>query len=261
MKSEHEPYAYSRVYQDGNGNTADKPVLFSNQKSLTQTLEGNNTLLFFGCCLVDYSSRQFACIYEHCQQHTDCFKNELLKQDFDFHALHFHPDDKNLFCFQAFPDILRFIDFIPDEELPNYRLSFNHRYIHKDGNVTQFLHEGVLTFPDSRSLPVLNLNVFTNMGDMKTDETMILTIFRYSSDLGYQKVFTKVYSETSNSLLSQREKEIIKLCLEGLSSKMIAAKLNLSIHTVKNHKRNCMEKTMTHNIAELIHLCNTNHWL
>ena len=96
---------------------------------------------------------------------------------------------------------------------------------------------------------------------MKTDETMILSIFRYSSELGYQKVLTKVYRETSNSLLSQREKEVIKLCLEGLSSKMIADKLNLSIHTVKNHKRNCMEKTMTHNIAELIHMCITNNWL
>jgi DNA-binding CsgD family transcriptional regulator len=42
---------------------------------------------------------------------------------------------------------------------------------------------------------------------------------------------------------------------------MIADKLNLSIHTVKNHKRNSMDKTMTHNIAELIHLCILNHWV
>jgi DNA-binding NarL/FixJ family response regulator len=55
--------------------------------------------------------------------------------------------------------------------------------------------------------------------------------------------------------------EIIRLCHEGLSSKMIAEKLNLSIHTVKNHKRNSMNKTLTHNITELIHLCIKNNWL
>jgi DNA-binding CsgD family transcriptional regulator len=30
---------------------------------------------------------------------------------------------------------------------------------------------------------------------------------------------------------------------------------------VKNHKRNCMEKTQTHNISELIHICIQNRWL
>jgi DNA-binding NarL/FixJ family response regulator len=103
--------------------------------------------------------------------------------------------------------------------------------------------------------------VFSEIGDLKTDNTIRLTVFRYSSGQGYQKVFSKVYGENSNMLLSQREMEIIRLCLEGLSSKMIADKLNLSIHTVKNHKRNSMEKTLTHNMAELINLCIQRHWL
>ncbi len=90
---------------------------------------------------------------------------------------------------------------------------------------------------------------------------MILTLFRYNTDQGYQKVFTKVYVKKYNSILSQRELKIIKLCQEGLSSKMIADKLKLSIHTVKNHKRNCMDKTLTHNISELIHLYIKNRWL
>lgn len=90
---------------------------------------------------------------------------------------------------------------------------------------------------------------------------MILTVFSYSVDLGYRKVFRKVYGGKYFSELSQREMEIIRLCHEGFSSKMIAEKLNLSIHTVKNHKRNCMEKTMTHNISELIHMCIQSGWL
>lgn len=104
-------------------------------------------------------------------------------------------------------------------------------------------------------MPILNLKVFFEIADIKSDETIILTLFRYDADNGYQKIFSKVYGGTCNSLLSKREMEIIRLCQKGLSSKMIAEKLNLSIHTVKNHKRNCMEKTLTHNITELIHCC------
>jgi len=153
------------------------------------------------------------------------------------------------------------MDTIPAAGLADYRFSFNHRYIRKDGGIAQFLQEGTLSIAEDKTLPVLNLRVFTEIGDFKTDETMILSIFRYSAEQGYKKVYSKVYGNKDTSQLSLREIEIIKLCFEGLSSKMIADKLSLSIHTVKNHKRNCMEKTLTHNITELIHLCMKSHWL
>ena len=174
--------------------------------------------------------------------------------------MHFHPDDKIRLQEKIFPDILLFLQEVPAEELSDYRFSFNHRYIRKDGSISQFLQEGTLSISEEY-LPVLDLKVFTELGDFKTDESMILSIFRYSADQGYQKVCTKVYDNNDSTQLSHREIEIIKLCLEGLSSKMIADKLNLSIHTVKNHKRNCMEKTLTHNITELISLCIRSHWL
>ena len=123
------------------------------------------------------------------------------------------------------------------------------------------MHEGAVMFQANRKMPVLSLKVFTEIADIKPDETMILTIFKYSADQGYIKVFTKAYSAEHVSCLSNRELEIVKLCHEGMSSKMIAEKLNLSIHTVKNHKRNIMAKTDTHNITELIHLCIKKHWL
>jgi DNA-binding NarL/FixJ family response regulator len=123
------------------------------------------------------------------------------------------------------------------------------------------MHEGTITFTEDKLLPVLNLKVFTEIADIKTDETIVVTIFKYSDDQGYQKVFTKEYGNSRNAFLSQREMEIIRLCYKGLSSKMIAERLNLSIHTVKNHKRHCMEKTLTHNISELIHLCVKSEWL
>ena len=233
----------------------------SNGMDSGNELQENNAELPYSNCLIDYSGRQFVCFHEHCMQHESCFKNTTEDKAFDFQALLFHPEDKALLCGKIFPDILKFMEQIPAAELQYYRFSFNHRYIRKDESVSQFLQEGTLTINEDKSLPVLNLKVFTEIGDFKTDETMILSIFRYSAEAGYQKVSTSVYGNLDNSLISQREKEIINLCIEGLSSKMIADKLNLSIHTVKNHKRNCMGKTLTHNITELIHLCQMNHWL
>jgi len=261
MKSEHEAFNYSEVYYGGSRNNSEKPGILHNGKSLHHKLAETSKISPYSNCLVDHSGRQFVCFHEQCMEHNSCFKNESLNENFDFQALHFHPDDKALLCEKIFPDILKFMEQIPADERPDYRLSFNHRYIRKDGTTSQFLQEGTLLIPGDDSPPVLNLRVFTEIGDFKTDETMILSIFRYSAEHGYQKVCTKVYGNNDTSQLSQREIEIIKLCLDGLSSKMIADRLNLSIHTVKNHKRNCMEKTFTHSITELIHLCIRSHWL
>ena len=216
---------------------------------------------FFSSCLVDYSGRQFSCIHDHCKEHNICFNEDLLSKDFDFHELHFHQEDRELWCDKVFPDILKFITSEPTIEPTDYRFIFNHRYIRKDGSISQFMHEGSIVFVDDKCLPVLNLKVFFEIADIKSDETIVLTIFRHSAEHGYRKVLTKRYSNTHYSVLTARELEIIKLCHEGLSSKMIADKLKLSIHTVKNHKRNSMEKTSTHNISELIHACIQNRWL
>jgi DNA-binding CsgD family transcriptional regulator len=222
--------------------------------------ESENFLLPFDRCLVDHSGRQFACIHPFCQDLPTCFRNGLLQEQLEFHELTLHPEDLHIWCKAAFPDILRFAQLETVSETLDYRFIFNHRYIRKDGTVSQFMHEGALLFSEDGKMPFLNLKVFTEIADIKQDETLILTIFRYSPE-GYRKVFSKVYSTAKVSCLSDRELEVVKLCQEGLSSKMIAEKLKLSIHTVKNHKRNCMSKTNTHNITELIHFCIQNRWL
>lgn len=261
MKSDNESLDHSSVYVENSRNDFESHKLFSNEKSPHHMQNESDTILPYSACLIDRSGRQFVCFHEHCLEHNSCFKNELPDEIFDFQAMHFHPDDKACLCEKIFPDIMKFMSTIPIAELVDYRFSFNHRYIRKDGSISQFLQEGTLSISGAESLPVLNLRVFTEIGDFKTDETMVLSIFRYSADQGYQKVYSRVYGNTDTTQLSHREIEIIKLCLEGLSSKMIADRLNLSIHTVKNHKRNCMEKTLTHNITELIHLCIRSHWL
>ncbi len=261
MKTKTDVFTFSNVYPGLYVENKKDPELFQKGRTLKHKFHDTKPLHLFSNCLVDSSGKQFACKHEQCQELCSCINSELPEKNRGFHALHFYPEDRMLWCEEIIPDIQKFIDTIPKDELSLYRFSFNHRYIREDGDVSQFLHEGTLAFADETCRPVMNLKVFTEIGDIKTDDTLVLTIFRYSVENGYQKVFKKVSGETQNGRLSLREREIIKLCLQGLTSKMIAEKLNLSIHTVKNHKRNSMEKTLTHNIAELINLCIRSRWL
>lgn len=60
----------------------------------------------------------------------------------------------------------------------------------------------------------------------------------------------KPYSKMEN--LTRREREILQLIAEGLTSKEMAVQLNLSLSTVHDHRKNIMQKLNIHKQAELI---------
>ena len=57
---------------------------------------------------------------------------------------------------------------------------------------------------------------------------------------------------TRYDLLTDREREVLKLLADGLSSKDIASRLRLSIKTVDVHKYSLMKKLDIHNRADLV---------
>ena len=213
-----------------------------------------------GICLIDYSKRQYAYISECCQEIHSYPRDKYVEGGLDFHTGIWVPEDWIVFEEQVFRDIRKYWKLIPPGEIPQYRFSFNHRYYRSDGTISQFLQHGTYMEPQA-GLPLLNLVVFSDIGDYKTDNSLVLTVSHLINGFGYVKVFSRTYLPQRKSTLSVRELEVLRLALNGLSSKMIAHKLFISEQTVKNHKANMMEKTFAKNIAELISLSLKNKWI
>ena len=58
-------------------------------------------------------------------------------------------------------------------------------------------------------------------------------------------------SEGSASALSPREREVLQLVAEGLTTKDIASKLHISVKTVETHRKQIMDKLEIRSVAEL----------
>jgi DNA-binding NarL/FixJ family response regulator len=61
--------------------------------------------------------------------------------------------------------------------------------------------------------------------------------------------------------LTQREGEVLALVAKGLSDKEIAAKLSISVHTVKSHLRNILARLQVNNRREAARLAKQKGWL
>jgi len=61
-----------------------------------------------------------------------------------------------------------------------------------------------------------------------------------------------VIVEDRYEALTARERQVYQMLAEGGSNKDIAARLELSLHTVETHRTRIMEKLGLHSISELV---------
>ena len=65
----------------------------------------------------------------------------------------------------------------------------------------------------------------------------------------------------SKEFFSGKEKEVLKLVIEGKTTKEIAETLHKSVHTINSHRKNIFQKTESKTIAELVSNCIKNNWI
>ncbi|MCF3649530.1 LuxR C-terminal-related transcriptional regulator [Synoicihabitans lomoniglobus] len=129
------------------------------------------------------------------------------------------------------------------------RASPNTRYMIYSGNLTlnavrAALSGGVLGIVDKGS-PLSELR-------QALRSTIEGTPYYSSSAAEYLRhLVREKRNDTKQVDLSPRERSVLSMLAEGLSSKEIAARLGLSMHTVVNHRSNLMRKTGLHRVAQL----------
>ena len=59
-------------------------------------------------------------------------------------------------------------------------------------------------------------------------------------------------NEPPPSLLSAREREVLQLLAEGMSTKEVASGLHISVKTAETHRANLMRKLRLHTVSDLV---------
>lgn len=182
--------------------------------------------------------------------HTGYPAEEFMAKGSYFTYSLMHPDDRTDFVEKVQKEQAAFLRTLPRGDHGKYRFSYTYRLKRVDGTYIQVLQQSKIVLASEMGDPLLLLGVSTDITHLKKDNGISLSIARYDKGC----IETEGISNRSDNLISPREIEVLSLIVEGKSTQEIAQALHISSFTVKNHRRNMMEKTGAKNMAEVIKL-------
>jgi len=125
----------------------------------------------------------------------------------------------------------------------------------KEGNYRNLLFQNYLFFSHLPDETVYTLMVFTDISQIHIAKN---TYYHFSENENSDFRFPDAEMLNPDNLFTTREFEIIQLISKGLSSKLIADRLFLSVHTINTHRRNILKKAGELSMPELIHTMKEN---
>ena len=155
-----------------------------------------------------------------------------------------HPEDLEVVR-RIDKKVWEFLDTLPEEEKLTYKYIYEMRVLDRGKYVRMIYQTRLLAFKDDNFLAM-------GMIDLAPEQSANTSVrFQIKNCLTDEVVPFTIESAT-DVLLTPREREILALAKEGMFSKEISEKLNISIHTVNRHRQNILEKLQVDNIIEAI---------
>ena len=164
-------------------------------------------------------------------------------QEIDIEKL-VHPDDWEVVR-RIDKKVWEFLNTLPEEEKLTYKYIYELRVLERGKYVRMIYQMRILAFKEDN---------FLGMGiiDLAPEQSANTSVrFQIKNCLTDEIVPFAIESAT-DALLTPREREVLALAKEGMFSKEISEKLNISVHTVNRHRQNILEKLQVDNMIEAI---------
>ena len=164
-------------------------------------------------------------------------------QEIDIEKL-VHPDDWEVVR-RIDKKVWEFLNTLPEEEKLAYKYIYELRVLERGKYVRMIYQMRILAFKEDN---------FLAMGiiDIAPEQSANTSVRFQIKNCLTDEIVPFAIESAADTLLTSREREVLALAKEGMFSKEISEKLNISIHTVNRHRQNILEKLQVDNMIEAI---------
>ena len=163
--------------------------------------------------------------------------------------------DHALFPITAGKYYVKFLNSIPYEEKINQRVVFvGPKIKNRFGKTSRLLVHTANLDEDEERNPI---NLMNSVQDIAHSMKEDFWWMRFAYGTSPQKVkcyHSGIGKAFDTDILSDREKDILRLIYEGVDSPEIAEKLNISVATVHTHRRNMLNRTGMKDTTSLVQI-------
>jgi len=208
--------------------------------------------------LLDFTTGKYIYMDESCLNLTGYEAGYYYQTGLNEFLKTWHPIDYSIINEKVFPNNLNFLQSLEKEKYAITIFSHNYRALNAKGEYVTVLQRFSYVPSNIKGTPAGMIGIAIDITHFKNDLSVIHTIEEsivhnagWLNDLLYKKIYP-IQEIHQLGLISKREIEILHHIAAGLSSKQIADKLNISINTINNHRKNMLLKTNCKSSAELI---------
>lgn len=203
-------------------------------------------------CITNTVNQNFEYISKNFTACTGLSRDKMMDGGMNYFWSLFHPEDIKLWL-KSLTNLMAFtMTELNDEQRKRMSYTWNYRIKNAEGTYINIIQNTTPLQFDEANKPIIGMAHYTVLnGDLQMD---ICASAKYLNDKNeYETLF---YQNVSSSklldLISNRERDVIRLIVTKNSSETIAEKLNISIHTVNTHRRNILKKINIDSTFELI---------
>jgi DNA-binding CsgD family transcriptional regulator len=171
-----------------------------------------------------------------------------------------HPDDRSWFLAIG-SSIVDFFSQLPIDKLMKYKVRYDIRFKKKDGGYARILYQGILLEHDEAGRFLRTLSVHSDITYLKQEGKPVLSFIGMEGEPSYVDVVSNKTFVESKEEFTKREKQVLKLLIEGKPSKEISDLLKISKQTVDTHRKNMLHKKHLSNTGELIGKAIRSGWI
>ena len=164
-------------------------------------------------------------------------------QEIDIEKL-VHPDDWEVVR-RSDKKVWEFLNTLPEEEKLTYKYIYELRVLERGKYVRMIYQMRILAFKEDN---------FLAMGiiDIAPEQSANTSVRFQIKNCLTDEIVPFAIESAADTLLTPREREVLALAKEGMFSKEISKKLNISIHTVNRNRQNILEKLQVDNMIEAV---------
>ena len=161
-----------------------------------------------------------------------------------------HPEDQPQ-LWKLVKTVWDFLLTLPTTERLYYKFSCDYRIVKPNGTCMRFLEQNSVLQTDKLGNITHLMGVGSDITHWKKNDNMMATVTCTKNGSSFCCT-----PEDANlrlqTLLSKRERDVLRLVAAGYNSRHIANELFISVHTVNTHRQNIIEKTNGKNTSGMV---------